>query len=91
MKGHEAVVFDMAKTLGGKIASSIPYSRVPREIVEAEIKRAAKVLPHVHLQQKLKSKEFDELRSEYDFVVLAIGAQKPRIIPVQGMSVFIRL
>nr|WP_321257537.1 FAD-dependent oxidoreductase [uncultured Pseudodesulfovibrio sp.] len=84
MKGHEAVVFDMAKTLGGKIASAIPYSRVPKEIVEAEVERAAKVLPHVHLQQQLKSKEFEELKAEYDYVVLAIGAQKPRMIPVPG-------
>ncbi|MCJ2164116.1 MULTISPECIES: FAD-dependent oxidoreductase [unclassified Pseudodesulfovibrio] len=84
MKGHEAVVFDMAKTLGGKIASAIPYSRVPKEVVEAEVARAAKVLPHVHLQQELKTKEFEALKSEYDYVVLAIGAQKPRMIPVPG-------
>ena len=51
MKGHEAVVYDMDKTLGGKIVSAIPYSRVPKEVVEAEVERAAKVLPHVHLQQ----------------------------------------
>ena len=84
MKGHEAVVFDMAKTLGGKIASAIPYSRVPKEVVEAEVARAAKVLPHVHLQQELKTKEFEELKQEYEYVILAIGAQKPRIIPCPG-------
>ncbi|XXJ20092.1 FAD-dependent oxidoreductase [Desulfovibrio caledoniensis] len=84
MKGHEAVVYDMAKTLGGKISSAIPYSRVPKEVVEKEVERAAKVIPHVHLQQQLKAKEFEELLTEYDFVVLAIGAQKPRIIPVPG-------
>lgn len=84
MKGHEAVVFDMAETLGGKISSSIPNSRVPKEVVEAEVERAAKVLPHVHLQQELKTKEFEELKEEYDYVVLAIGAQKPRVIPVPG-------
>jgi len=82
MKGHEAVVFDMSKTLGGKIASAIPYSRVPKDVVEKEVERAAKVIPHVHLQQELK--EFEELLQEYDFVVLAIGAQKPRVIPVPG-------
>jgi NADPH-dependent glutamate synthase beta subunit-like oxidoreductase/NAD-dependent dihydropyrimidine dehydrogenase PreA subunit len=84
MKGHEAVVYDMAKTLGGKITSAIPYSRVPKDVVEKEVERAAKVIPHVHLQQQLKAKEFDELLQEYDFVILAIGAQKPRIIPVPG-------
>jgi NADPH-dependent glutamate synthase beta subunit-like oxidoreductase/glutamate synthase domain-containing protein 3/NAD-dependent dihydropyrimidine dehydrogenase PreA subunit len=84
MKGHEAVVYDMAKTLGGKITSAIPYSRVPKEVVEKEVERAAKVIPHVHLQQQLKAKEFEALRDEYDFVILAVGAQKPRVIPVPG-------
>ncbi|EGB13981.1 FAD-dependent pyridine nucleotide-disulfide oxidoreductase [Pseudodesulfovibrio mercurii] len=84
MKGHEAVVYDMAETLGGKIASAIPNSRVPKEVVEAEVARAAEVLPHVHLQQELKRNEFDELRDDYDYVVIATGAQKPRIIPVPG-------
>lgn len=84
MKGHEAVVFDMAETLGGKITSSIPNSRVPKEVVQAEVDRAAKVLPHVHLQQELKAPEFEELKDEYDYVVLAMGAQKPRVIPVPG-------
>jgi NADPH-dependent glutamate synthase beta subunit-like oxidoreductase/glutamate synthase domain-containing protein 3/NAD-dependent dihydropyrimidine dehydrogenase PreA subunit len=84
MKGHEAVVFDKAETLGGKIASAIPNSRVPKDVVDAEIKRAAEVLPHVHLQQELKTREFEALKEEYDFVVLAVGAQKPRMIPVPG-------
>jgi len=84
MMGHEAVVYDMAETLGGKITSSIPYARVPKEVVEAEVDRAAKVIPHVHLQQELKRSEFDELKSEYEYVILATGAQKPRIIPVPG-------
>lgn len=84
MKGHEAVVFDMAETLGGKITSSIPNSRVPKEVVEAEVERAAKVLPHVHLQQEMKRAEFEELKDEYDYIVLATGAQKPRVIPVPG-------
>ncbi|MDD3311847.1 FAD-dependent oxidoreductase [Pseudodesulfovibrio sp.] len=84
MKGHEAVVYDMDKTLGGKIVSAIPYTRVPKEVVEAEVKRAAEVLPHVHLQQKLKADDFAAVRDEYDYVVIATGAQKPRIIPVPG-------
>ncbi|MFH1914201.1 MAG: FAD-dependent oxidoreductase [Pseudomonadota bacterium] len=84
MKGHEAVVYDMAETLGGKIASAIPDSRVPKEVVEAEIKRAAEVLPHVHLRQELNAEDFSRLREEFDYVVLAVGAQKPRVIPVPG-------
>lgn len=82
--GHEAVVYDMAEKLGGKITSAIPESRIPKEILDAELERVAEVIPHVHLQQKLSSEEFEEIRREYDFVVLAVGAQKPRIIPIPG-------
>ena len=84
LKGHEAVVFDMAKTLGGKISSAIPGSRIPKEVLDAELKRVQEVLPHVHLQKKLNNDDFEQLKNDYDFVVLAIGAQKPRIIPVPG-------
>lgn len=84
MKGHEAVIYDMAETLGGKIASAIPSSRIPKEVFEAELKRAAEVIPHVHLQKKMDGDDFAELKQANDAVVLAVGAQKPRMIPIPG-------
>jgi NADPH-dependent glutamate synthase beta subunit-like oxidoreductase/NAD-dependent dihydropyrimidine dehydrogenase PreA subunit len=82
--GHEAVVFDNAPTLGGKIASVIPSSRIPSEVVEKELARAAEAIPHVHLQQRLDQPETAQLIADYDFVILAAGAQKPRTLPVPG-------
>ncbi|TVM36604.1 FAD-dependent oxidoreductase [Oceanidesulfovibrio marinus] len=84
LKGFDVVVYDMEEKLGGKIASAIPESRIPKEVVEAEIKRAQDVLPHVHLKQKLTADQFLQLKEEYDYLVLAIGAHKPRKIPVPG-------
>lgn len=83
-KGHEPVVFDMEKTLGGKIASAIPQSRVPEEVVHAELDRVRSLLPHVHLQQKLTGDDLEQLKADYDFVVIAVGAHRPRILPVPG-------
>lgn len=83
-KGHQAVIYDMSETLGGKISSMIPQSRIPKEVVDKEIERVAKVIPQVHLQQKLKKKEVERLQDDYDFMVIAVGAQKPRILPVPG-------
>lgn len=84
LKGHEAVVYDTAKRLGGKITGSIPESRIPKEVLEKEIDRINDVLPHVHLQQRLTKAETDQLIADYDFVVIAAGAQKPRTLPVPG-------
>ena len=82
--GHEATIFDMASVLGGKITSAIPGSRIPADVVETELERIRAVIPHVHLQQRLTETEFVQLREDYDFVVVAVGAQKPRSLPVPG-------
>ena len=84
LKGHEAVIYDVHDTFGGKISSLIPKSRIPDDVVNAESKRMKEAVPQVHLQQKLTVKEFEQLRADYDFVVLASGAHKPRIIPIPG-------
>ncbi len=84
LKGHEAVVFDTAKTLGGKISSVIPNTRIPKDIVEKELERASKAIPHVNLQQKLDKESTGQLIEDYDYVVVAAGAQKPRTLPIPG-------
>jgi len=83
-KGLEAVVYDMSETLGGKIASAIPESRIPKEVVEAELSRMREVIPHVHLQQQVTRGDIEQLKEDYDFVVIATGARKPRTLPVAG-------
>ncbi len=83
-QGHEAVIFDMEKTLGGKLTSAIPKTRIPEAILNAELERVRKTLPHVHLHQRLTADDLKELKADYDFVVIAVGANKPRILPVPG-------
>lgn len=83
-QGHEAVVYDMRGKLGGKISASIPKSRIPEEVINAEVDRINEALPQVNLQQKLTRTEFDALKEDFDFIVVAVGANKPRIIPLPG-------
>ncbi|MGB5746700.1 MAG: FAD-dependent oxidoreductase [Desulfobacterales bacterium] len=83
-KGHQTVIYEMAKDIGGKISRVIPDSRLPLEVMTKELKRVKEVLPHVHLQQPLKGEEVQQLREDFDFVVIATGAQKPRTLPIPG-------
>jgi len=85
-RGHHVTIYDMAKMLGGKITAVTPDSRVPEEIVDTELARVRKVLPHVHLQQRMERKEVEQLREDVDFLVIATGAQKPITLPVPGME-----
>jgi NADPH-dependent glutamate synthase beta subunit-like oxidoreductase/glutamate synthase domain-containing protein 3/Pyruvate/2-oxoacid:ferredoxin oxidoreductase delta subunit len=82
--GYEAVIYDMGKQLGGKITSVIPGTRIPEEVISTELERVRQVIPHVHLQQRLERKEMEQLREDFDFIVIAAGAQKPRTIPIPG-------
>jgi NADPH-dependent glutamate synthase beta subunit-like oxidoreductase/Pyruvate/2-oxoacid:ferredoxin oxidoreductase delta subunit len=84
LKGHDAVIFDQREQLGGKVTSAIPNLRVPETVVATELERVRRVLPHVALKQKIRPTEFERLRAEFDFVVVAVGAQKPRSLPVPG-------
>jgi NADPH-dependent glutamate synthase beta subunit-like oxidoreductase/glutamate synthase domain-containing protein 3/NAD-dependent dihydropyrimidine dehydrogenase PreA subunit len=83
-QGHEAVIYDMSEQLGGKISSLIPKSRIPDEVVDAELERTRQAIPHVHLRQRLTRSEAAQLKVDYDFVVIAVGAQKARRLPVPG-------
>ncbi|MFW5486811.1 MAG: FAD-dependent oxidoreductase [Desulfovibrio sp.] len=84
MMGHEAIVYDMEKVLGGKISSSIPEHRIPKDVLDSELERIRKVLPHVYMQQKMDKDEFARIVGDHDFVILATGAQRPRNLPIPG-------
>ena len=82
--GHQAVVFDMAEILGGKMTAVIPESRIPKAVLTKELERVRQIIPHVHLQQALGRDDVLQMREDYDFVIIAVGAQKPRMLPVPG-------
>lgn len=84
LKGHEAIIYDIVEVLGGKIASAIPESRIPKEVLDTELERIREVLPLIHMQQDMHKEQFEQLCTDYDSVVIAAGANKPRSLPVPG-------
>jgi hypothetical protein len=44
-QGHEAVIYDLGEQLGGKISAMIPKSRIPDEVMSAELERVRQALP----------------------------------------------
>ncbi|WP_028314038.1 FAD-dependent oxidoreductase [Desulfatibacillum aliphaticivorans] len=86
MAGHEAVIYDMEKKLGGKMSSVIPNTRIPKEVIDKELERMAEALPHVQLEKKLDQADVAKLREEHEFVVVAAGAGKPKMPPLPGIE-----
>jgi NADPH-dependent glutamate synthase beta subunit-like oxidoreductase/NAD-dependent dihydropyrimidine dehydrogenase PreA subunit len=86
LKGHTATLFDTGSDIGGKISSVIPGSRIPKDILESELKRVKEFIPDIRLNQVMSNKEFSKIKNDYDFTIVAAGAKKPRMLPVPGIE-----
>ncbi|MFP4672646.1 MAG: FAD-dependent oxidoreductase [Desulfohalobiaceae bacterium] len=85
-KGHQAEVLDRSQDIGGKLKQVIPSSRIPEEVLEHELQRMREALPKVELDKDLSQEDLEDLKQEYDFIILAVGAQKPRLLSIPGME-----
>jgi NADPH-dependent glutamate synthase beta subunit-like oxidoreductase/glutamate synthase domain-containing protein 3/NAD-dependent dihydropyrimidine dehydrogenase PreA subunit len=86
LKGHSVTLFETGKTIGGKISSAIPGSRIPGETLDAELARVKKLIPDIRLDQDIDHKEFSKIKNGYDFTVVAAGAKRPRTLPIKGIE-----
>jgi NADPH-dependent glutamate synthase beta subunit-like oxidoreductase/glutamate synthase domain-containing protein 3/NAD-dependent dihydropyrimidine dehydrogenase PreA subunit len=82
--GHQVTIYEVANKLGGKITRQIPASRIPNEVITEEMRRIEEVIPRINLQQPLGAEDITRLKEDFDYVVIATGAQKPRRLPIPG-------
>lgn len=85
MKGYQPTVLDTDSSIGGKISSLIPGTRIPKETLEAELERIKVMIPDIQLNQTIDSDTVSQIEKEYDFTIIAAGAKKPRSLPVPGV------
>ncbi len=86
LKGHQVSMFDTGDSIGGKISSVIPGSRIPKQTLEAELDRIKELIPDIRLNQTIGKKEFTKIKKEFDYTVVAAGTKKPRSLPVSGIE-----
>ncbi|MBI5101862.1 MAG: FAD-dependent oxidoreductase [Nitrospirae bacterium] len=84
LKGHSVDLYEAAGSLGGKIELCIPRERLPHQILEKELSRFSELGVNVTLNTTIDKQKFNDIYSDHEVVVIAIGAQKPRIIPFPG-------
>ena len=87
--GHTATIYDTSKELGGKISSVIPESRIPKKVLDSELQRIKSVIPHKSMKKSLSREDMETLKKENDYIVIATGAQKPRMLPVPGKELMV--
>ena len=82
LKGHSVTVFEAEKVPGGMMALAIPKYRLPREVLEAEVKEIEAVGVELKLGHRVT--DVSKLLEEFDAVFLAIGAQLSAKLGVEG-------
>jgi NADPH-dependent glutamate synthase beta subunit-like oxidoreductase/NAD-dependent dihydropyrimidine dehydrogenase PreA subunit len=82
LKGHEVTVFEAEKVAGGMMALAIPKYRLPREVLEAEVKEVEAAGVELRLGHRVD--DVSKLLKEFDAVLLATGAPLSAKLKVEG-------
>ncbi|HEX2949406.1 MAG TPA: glutamate synthase subunit beta, partial [Armatimonadota bacterium] len=83
--GHSVTVFERADRIGGLLMYGIPNMKLDKTVVQRRIDlMAAEGVTFVTNTEVGKDLPVEQLRSEFDAIVLCGGATKPRNLPVEG-------
>lgn len=72
--GHTVHIVEMAKEPGGMMRYGIPIYRLPRNVLDAEIKRIEDMGVTIECSRKIEDIEAEKQNGKYDAVVLGLGA-----------------
>ena len=83
--GVNVTIYEQYDYLGGILMHGIPEFRLPKEIVQETINDILELGIDVKYNKKLGvNLKLEELKTEYDYIFLAIGANKSAKMGVQG-------
>jgi NADPH-dependent glutamate synthase beta subunit-like oxidoreductase len=85
-EGIRPVVYENSPVPGGLLAWAIPPFRLPRKAVQEDVDYILRHGVELRLNAHLHPETVNGLRSEYDAVVLACGASKPRQHDIPGSN-----
>ncbi len=84
-KGHGVTIFDTQEELGGMMRYGIPGYRMPRDVLDGEIKRIIDMGVETKMKTRVGSDvSLEQLEKDFDAIVFAMGAWAGRALPIPG-------
>ncbi len=83
--GHEVTILEREAYLGGQVRIGIPTFRLPRSVLEEDIAAIIQSGIHVELGHEVDASQLAALCREHDAVLLAAGANQPRMLELNGL------
>ncbi len=85
LMGYGVTIYDKYHVPGGTLWSGIPEFRLPRDLVLAEVRNIEELGVEVKLSVEIgKDVTLDELRQQYDAVIVATGCMGPSRLRIPG-------
>ena len=83
--GYDVDVYEQQPVAGGVLAFGIPEYRLPKEVLQHEIKMIEQVGVRIHLDTEVGSDvTFYQLKSRHDAVYISTGTQFSNLINISG-------
>ena len=88
LMGFAPTVFEAQEVAGGMLVLGVPEYRLPREIIQAEIRAIESLGVEIQCNRRLgRDFSLSDLRSQgYEAVFLGIGAHKSREMAIEGVQ-----
>ena len=83
--GYAVTIFEAAPVPGGMLHLGIPEYRLPRDVVQAQVREILALGPELRLNSRLGDFSLADLRAEgFQALLLAIGLHRSRDLPLPG-------
>jgi putative selenate reductase len=84
LEGFEVEVFEKEDAAGGLVHRAIPSFRMPNDALYEDIARIESLGVKIHYDQKVDQDHFNQLKKDYSYVYLAVGAQNMKRLNIPG-------
>ena len=83
--GYPVTIFEASSVPGGMLHLGIPEYRLPRDVVQAQIREILDLGPELRLNSRLGDYSLQDLQAEgFKAILLAIGLHRSRDLPIPG-------
>lgn len=82
--GYEVTIFEGSNEIGGMLKQGIPAFRLNREFIDQDIQRLIDAGLDIRLNSRIDNYMMEELRREYDIVIVAAGTPVPKELNIPG-------
>ena len=74
--GYNVEIFEAKGYSGGMVSEAIPHFRLSEEAFQNDVDRILNLGVKIHYNSKIDTPKFNHLRDEFDYMYIAVGAQK---------------